>query len=75
MTQTRETQAVQIDAALWQALCALAKTEGRATDTLVEEALTHLLDERRTREARPHVMAAYQTSHAPFETLYRKLAQ
>lgn len=75
MTQTRETLAVQIDAALWQQLCGLAHAEGSQTDALIEEAVAQLLDARRARQARPPVIAAYRASHARFETLYQQLAQ
>jgi hypothetical protein len=42
---------------------------------VIEEALTELLENRKRSNARPHVMAAYQASHARYGSLYEKLAQ
>ncbi len=75
MPQTREKFATQLDSALVADLRVLAKQEGRQIQALVEEAVVGLLEERRQGKARPHVMAAYQKSHACFAQLYRKLAE
>ncbi len=75
MPQTREKFATQLDSALVADLRVLAKQEGRQIQALVEEAVVGLLEERRQGKARPHVMAAYQKSHARFAQLYRKLAE
>ena len=75
MIETCETEAMRLDAALCRALRALAQAEGCQPQTLVEEAVTRLLEERQARQARPEVMAAYQASHERFGMLYEKLAR
>ncbi|MFH1555885.1 MAG: hypothetical protein ABII76_13630 [Pseudomonadota bacterium] len=75
MPQGKEKFATQVDVELLSGLRALAKTEGRQIQALVEEAIQKLLEERRQGKARPHVMAAYQASHARFGSLYEKLAK
>lgn len=75
MAQQREKFATQVDATLLADLRAVAKSEGRQIQALVEEAFQTLLEERRKGKARPHVMAAYQASHARFAPLYEKLAK
>ena len=72
---SREKFATQLDSSLIEDLRGLAKDEGRQIQTLVEEAITSLLEERRQGKARPHVMSAYQKSHAKFSSLYEKLAK
>ena len=74
MSQTREKFATQIESTLLADLRLLAKAEGCQIQTLVEEAVRALLEERRQRKARPHVLDAYQKSHARFGPLYKKLA-
>ncbi len=75
MAETREKFATQIDSELLAELRSLAKEEGRQIQSLVEEAVSALIEERRQGKARPHVMAAYQKTHARFASLYRKLAR
>jgi hypothetical protein len=75
MSSTREKFATQVDSALLADLRELAKSEGRQLQTLVEEAISTLIDERRNGKARPHVMQAYQRSHARYATLYEKFAK
>lgn len=75
MSKTREKFATQVDTDLLGELRRLAKEEGRQLQTLVEEAFADLLDKHTNTKARSHVMAAYQTSHARFAPLYRKLAE
>jgi hypothetical protein len=75
MTETCETEAVQLDTALCRALRTLAQAEGCEPRALVAEAVTRLLEERQARQARPEVMAAYQASHERFGALYEKLAR
>lgn len=67
--------ATQIDERVLTEIRALAKTEGRQLQAVIEEALTELLESRKRSKARPHVMAAYQASHARYAPLYRKLAR
>ena len=75
MPQTREKFATQVDGALLADLRGLAKDEGRQIQALVEEAFEALIEQRRQATARPHVMTAYQKSHARYATLYKKLAE
>ena len=75
MAQTREKFATQVDGALLADLRGLAKQEGRQIQALVEEAIAGLIEQRRHGTVRPHVMSAYQTSHARYAPLYKKLAE
>ncbi len=75
MAQTREKFATQVDGALLADLRGLAKQEGRQIQALVEEAITALIEQRRQGTVRPHVLGAYQKSHARYAPLYKKLAE
>jgi len=75
LTGSREKFATQVDSALLADLRGLAKQEGRQLQTLVEEAIGALLEERRNGRTRPSVMRAYQGSHTRFAKLYEKLAE
>lgn len=71
----REKFATQVDAETLARLRALAQAEGRQLQSLVEEALTDLIEKRRGAKPRAHVMAAYQASHETYGSLYEKLAK
>jgi hypothetical protein len=71
----REKFATQVDANLLSAVRSLAQTEGRQLQALVDEALSDLLEKRKHARPRASVMAAYQASHEPFASLYKKLAE
>jgi hypothetical protein len=75
LSQTREKFATQVSSATLTAVRALAVSEGRQLQALVDEALTDLLEKRRLGRPRAHVMAAYQASHETYGTLYKKLAE
>jgi hypothetical protein len=75
MAQTREKFAMQVDSELLANVRALARSEGRQLQTLVEEALAGLVEQRRQARPRPHVMAAYEASHERFASLYETLAR
>ena len=75
MSKTREKLAEQVDDALLADLRRLAKQERRPIQALVKEAIEALIEQRRQSTARPHVMSAYQTSHACYAPLYKKLAE
>ena len=75
MKPQREKFTTQVDSALLSDLRALANQEGRQIQALVEEALNTLIDDRKTANARSHVMGAYQKSHAGYSGLYTKLAK
>jgi hypothetical protein len=65
----------RVDAKTLNALRRLAEKDGRQLQSLINEALTDLLQKYRPGAPRTHVMAAYQRSHARYSELYRKLAQ
>ena len=53
----------------------LARKEGRLLQSLIDEALTDLLEKRRRSQVRASVTEAYQSSHETFAPLYKKLAE
>lgn len=71
----REKFATQVDADLLEEMRALAKSEGRQIQALVDEALADLIEKRRQSNPRRHVMDAYRASHGKYAALYKKLAQ
>ena len=75
MRDARETFATQVDGGSLSEIRALAKTEGRQLQALVDEAFADLLEKRRNARARQHVLSAYQQSHDRFASLYQKLAK
>jgi hypothetical protein len=75
MASARETLATQVDAAILSALREIAQREGRQLESLVDEALTDLVEKRRNANVRAHVMDAYLASHATYSELYKKLAE
>ncbi len=75
MSVTQEKFATQVNAKTLAAVRRLAEKEGRQLQALVDEALTDLIEKRRLGRPRPHVMEAYQRSHARYGELYKKLAQ
>jgi hypothetical protein len=75
MAGKREKFATQVDAKTLAAVRRLAEKEGRQLQALVDEALTDLLEKRRTGRPRRHVMEAYRRSLAQYGEVYKKLAQ
>lgn len=73
--QPREKFATQMDSALLADLRKLARSEGRQLQSLVEEAVTNLLDQRRTGGISPDVLRAYQSTVDRFGSVYEKLAK
>lgn len=71
----REKFATQVNSRVLAEVRALAKTEGRQLQALVDEALADLIEKRKRAQPRAHVMAAYQASHETFAPLYKKLAE
>jgi hypothetical protein len=65
----------RVDAKTFNALRRLAEKDGRQLQSLINEALTDLLQKYRPATSRMQVMAAYQRSHARYSELYKKLAQ
>ena len=74
-TKTREKFATQVNSEILASVRALAESEGRHIQALVDEALADLVEKRRKERPRPHVMATYQASHKTFGALYKKLAE
>ncbi|MBB4210792.1 hypothetical protein CCR85_01385 [Rhodothalassium salexigens] len=67
--------ATQLDSDTLQDLRALAKTEGRQIQSLVQEALSEYLTAKREGRARPHVLRAYEGSLERYGSVYEKLAR
>jgi hypothetical protein len=75
VSQAREKFATQVNSEILAALRALAQKEGRQLQVLVDEALADLIEKRKQEHPRPHVMAAYLSSHEKYSELYKKLAK
>jgi hypothetical protein len=71
----REKFATQVNVELLSAVRALAQSEGRQIQALVDEALADLVEKHQKVHPRRHVMAAYNASHARYAPLYKKLAE
>ena len=54
---------------------AIAQSEGRQIQALVDEALADLVEKRKSTRPRAQVMSAYLASHENFSELYQKLAK
>jgi hypothetical protein len=74
-TQSREKFATQVNSEILSAVRAIAQSEGRQIQVLIEEALADLIEKRKQERPRARVMAAYQASHEAFAPLYKKLAE
>jgi hypothetical protein len=75
MAKLREKFSTQVHPQIFANVRELAQEEGRQLQALVEEALRDLLEKRKQARPRAEVMAAYQSSHARYGELYRKLAK
>lgn len=75
MSTGREKFATQVNSELLTTLRALARTEGRQLQALVDEALADLIEKRKNNKPRPHVIGAYLGSHEKYSELYKKLAK
>lgn len=75
MQVRREKFATQVNAKVLGKLRALAASEGRQLQALVDEALADLLEKRKLGRPRAHVMDAYLGSHERYRELYQKLAK
>lgn len=73
--QTREKFATQVRSEILADVRNLAQSEGRQLQSLIDEALSDLLEKRKLNKPRPGVMAAYQSSHDQYAGLYKKLAE
>lgn len=74
-TKPRHKFATQVDPELLEAVRSIAKEEGRQVQTLIDEALSDLVEKRRLGRPRKHVMAAYKASIGTYGKLYKKLAE
>ena len=74
-TNSREKFATQVNSKILSKVRAIAQTEGRQLQALVDEALADLIEKRKQNRPRTHVMTAYQASHQKFGPLYKKLAE
>lgn len=54
---------------------ALAKSQGRQFQSILEEALSEYLERHQVERPRAHVMEAFGSSMEEFDDLYQKLAQ
>jgi hypothetical protein len=75
MSKTREKFATQVDSEILADVRALATSEGRQLQALVDEALADLIEKHKNARPRAHVMAAYLASHEKYGSLYKKLAE
>jgi hypothetical protein len=73
--QIREKFATQVNSEILASVRTLAAQEGRQLQALIDEALSDLLEKRKKSIPRPHVMAAYLTSHDKYTPVYKKLAE
>jgi len=73
--QPREKFATQVDSALLADLRSLAKSEGRQLQSLVEEAIGNLLQQRSGAEISPDILRAYQSTVERYASVYEKLAK
>ena len=71
----REKFATQVSFDVLVAVRQLASKEGRQLQALVDEALADLLEKYKNAKPRPHVLAAYLSSHDKYGELYKKLAK
>lgn len=75
MAIAREKFASQADPEVLAAMRALAATEGRQLQAVIEDAMREYLDRRNSERPRQHVMEALAESVAEFDTLYERLAK
>jgi len=75
MSKTREEFATQVDSEILADVRALATSEGRQLQALVDEALADLIEKHKNARPRSHVMGAYLASHEKYGPLYKKLAE
>lgn len=71
----REKFATQVNSEILATVRAIAQSEGRQLQALVDEALADLIEKRKNAQPRAHVMAAYLASHEKYADLYKNLAK
>lgn len=75
MTQLREKFSSQADPELLAKVRTFAAKEGRAFQTVLEQALTEYLERNQTERPRVHVLEAFGMSIEEFDDLYQQLAR
>lgn len=75
MSGNREKFATQVDKDLLAELKALAKSQGRQIQSVVEEAVEAYVHEHAGVKMRPAVKRAYERSIERFDPLYKELAK
>lgn len=74
MVTKREKFSSQADEQILADARAMAQSQGRQFQSIVEEALTEYLERHQSERPRTHVMEAFGLSMAEFDDLYQKLA-
>ena len=75
MAKAREKFSSQADPELLASLRAVADTEGRQFQAVLEEAMRDYIERRAKDRPRPHVLQALGESLEDFDDLYRELAK
>lgn len=75
MSTKREKFSSQADEKILADTRALAHSQGRQFQSILEEALTEYLERHQVERPRAHVMEAFGLSMDEFDDLYQKLAQ
>ncbi len=75
MAPVREKFSSQADPHLLAEVRNIAVKEGRAFQSVLEEALTEYLERHQTERPRAHVLEAFGMSMEEFDDLYQKLAK
>jgi hypothetical protein len=75
MSTVREKFATQVNSKILEEVRAIAQSEGRQLQALVDEALADLIEKRKNTNPRAHVMTAYGASHEKYAELYKNLAK
>ena len=72
--KSREKFTTRVNAKTLAAVRQVAEKEGRQLESLIDEALTDLLEKRRLGQSRSQVLTAYERSREQYGDLYKKLA-
>jgi len=67
--------ATQVDESVLLELRALAKSEGRQLQSIVEEAFKNFLEEKQGKQIRSNVLAAIDSCHSKYAGLLQELAK
>lgn len=75
MATQRQKFATQADPLLLEQLKAIAQTEGRQLQAVVEEAFRDYVDKKTGNKPRPDVLKHFSDSLKEYDDLYKRLAQ